>query len=107
VDAADRDARYPPEIEGAAYFLVSEALTNVLKHASAREVEVRLASDDGRLRVEVLDDGCGFDPAVVPQAGLRGLRDRIEALGGTLRVLSGPAGTRLSADLPAGAGRHV
>ncbi len=103
-DATTRDSRYPPEIEGAAYFLVSEALSNVLKHASAHVVQVHLTSSDGKLHVEVLDDGCGFDPLRVSQSGLRGLKDRIEALGGTLSIVSGPKGTCLGADLGAGAG---
>ena len=56
-------ARYPDQIEGAAYFLVCEALVNVLKHAHASQVQVTLSDDGARLRVEITDDGAGFVPA--------------------------------------------
>lgn len=96
------EVRYAQEVEGAAYFLVCEGLANVLKHARARRVMVRLTEEDSRLHVEVADDGQGFDPKATAESGLRGLADRIEALGGTPRVFSRPAqGTRLMADLPA------
>ena len=88
------------EAEAAAYFLCSEALTNVAKYASASRVAIRIAQTDGRLEVEVADDGVGgADPA--RGSGLRGLKDRVEALGGTLRVDSRPGkGTRLDAAIP-------
>lgn len=103
IDAGDLadGKRYPAALEGTAYFVVCEALANVLKHAAARHATVRLASQPGSLCVEVADDGCGFDPANVTGTGLRGLADRLEALGGTLSVLSQVgAGTRLRAELP-------
>jgi signal transduction histidine kinase len=92
--------RYPAEIEAAAYFLCSEALANIAKYASAARVAAEVTAGDGVLRVEVADDGVGgADPA--RGTGLRGLADRIEALGGTLTVESPPGeGTRLVAEIP-------
>ncbi len=98
-----RALRFDDDIEGAAYFFVSESLTNVLKHANATRVIVSLTQADGRLRLEVSDDGCGFEPVTARQNGLAGLRDRIRALGGTVNVASRPGdGTRISATLPVG-----
>ena len=92
--------RVGPEAEAAAYFLCSEALTNVAKYASASRVAIRIAQTDGGLVVEIVDDGVGgADPA--RGSGLSGLKDRVEALGGTLRVESRPgSGTRLEAAIP-------
>ena len=90
----------PPEVEAVAYFISSEALANIAKHASASQVSVSVTSRDGRVRVEVNDNGLGgANPAL--GTGLRGLADRVEALGGTLHVES-PAGggTRLAAEIP-------
>jgi PAS domain S-box-containing protein len=91
--------RFPAEIEASAYFIVAEALTNVVKHADARHAEVRAFVDDGMFRVEVRDDGIGgADP---DGRGLIGLRDRATALGGRLDIES-PAsgGTLVAATLP-------
>ena len=94
-------ARYPLELEGAAYFFVSEGLANVLKYASATRVHVRFHTEPGQLVVDVQDDGRGFDPASVKKSGLRGLEDRISALGGRVEVVSRPGhGTELRAYLP-------
>jgi len=89
-----------PEVELAAYFVVSESLTNARKYAGASAIEVRVAPVRGALLVEVVDDGCGgADPGC--GTGLLGLADRIDALGGSLEVDSPPgAGTRVSARLP-------
>lgn len=92
----------PAEVEAVAYFLCSEALANIAKHASASRVSLSVATGDGRVKIEVEDDGLGgADPA--RGTGLRGLADRVEALGGTLYVES-PAdgGTRLAAEIPLG-----
>jgi signal transduction histidine kinase len=92
--------RLDPTIEAAAYFLVSEALTNIAKHAQADRVTVDIAATDGTLEVTIADDGAGgADPA--NGSGLRGLVDRVTAIGGRLDV-SSPSGqgTRLSARLP-------
>lgn len=103
VEADDRvrASRYAEEIEGAAYFTISEAMANVLKHAGASEVSIGIAAVDSTLAVTVADNGHGFDKKATRQTGLEGLRDRIEALGGSLLVDSGPHGTRLAATLPA------
>ncbi|HET9781300.1 MAG TPA: GAF domain-containing sensor histidine kinase [Candidatus Dormibacteraeota bacterium] len=93
--------RFPLELEGAAYFFVSEALANVLKYASASRVDIRFHSEPGQLVIEVVDDGQGFEPAVTNKSGLRGLEDRISALGGRVEVVSRPGqGTKLRAYLP-------
>jgi signal transduction histidine kinase len=88
---ADLTARVPAAVEAAAYFVVSEALTNVARHAHAEKAVVTVRGSDGRLNVEVHDDGDGgADPA--RGSGLRGLVDRVAALDGSLEVES-PAGT--------------
>ena len=101
-DPTVRRTRFGDEIEGAAYFVVSEALANVLKHSGASEAHVRMRVDEGRLRVDVEDDGVGFDPATAAGGGLANLADRVAAVGGALHVdgTSG-AGTSVSLDLPA------
>jgi signal transduction histidine kinase len=90
----------PADVELAAYFIVSESLTNVRKYADAEAVRVRVARVADALDVEIVDDGSGgADPA--SGTGLRGLADRVDALGGRLEVESPPgAGTRVSARLP-------
>ena len=97
------DGRPPESVEVAAYYLVSEALTNVVKHAHATTARVSVARRGTQLVVEGADDGAGgADPA--RGSGLRGLIDRVEALGGHLELSSPPAGgTTLRADLPLGA----
>jgi signal transduction histidine kinase len=98
-------AGLPAAVEAVAYFLCSEALANVAKHASASRVSVSVTTGDGRVSIEVEDDGLGgADPAY--GTGLRGLADRVEALGGTFHVES-PAGegTRLAAEIPLGGER--
>ena len=93
------DDRFAAEIETAAYYLVSEALTNTAKHAEATCVDVRVHARDGRLVVEVADDGHG-GASLEAGTGLRGLNDRVEAVGGTLSITSTPRGTTLRAELP-------
>ena len=96
-----RGTRFPLELEGAAYFFVSEGLANILKYAAASRVHVRFHSGPRLLVIEVEDDGCGFDPSGVAKSGLRGLEDRISALGGRVEVVSRPGqGTELRAYLP-------
>jgi signal transduction histidine kinase len=86
--------------ESAAYFVTAEALTNVAKYARASRAEVRLTADDERLYVEISDDGVG-GADVETGSGLRGLRDRVDAIDGKLEVISPPGeGTRLTAVLP-------
>jgi signal transduction histidine kinase len=92
--------RLPAAVETAAYFVVSEALTNVAKYAQAAHASVRLERTGGRLLVEVADDGIG-GAAPATGSGLRGLADRVAALDGVLEVVSPPGGgTRLTVELP-------
>ncbi|WP_157042035.1 sensor histidine kinase [Nitriliruptor alkaliphilus] len=92
----------PISVEVTVYYLVAEALTNVAKHADAASATVTVAREDGRLRVEIGDDGVG---GAMPSAGsgLVGITDRIAALGGVLEIESpARAGTRLRAEIPCG-----
>ena len=94
------EGRLPSSVEVAAYYVVSEMLTNAAKHAHASTVNVDVAATDGVLRLSVRDDGVGgADPA--RGSGLVGLRDRVEALGGTIAVESpSGAGTAIEVALP-------
>ena len=94
------ERRLPPEIEATAYFFVSEALANVTKHAEASRAWI--AAEDGgeRLTIEVRDDGVG-GAALNGGSGLRGLADRVEAVGGRVDVRSDPGeGTVVRAEIP-------
>jgi len=94
------DRRLPEQVELAAYFVVSEALTNVAKHASAMKASVALTQRDGRLAVEVSDDGVG-GADLGRGTGLRGLADRVAAIDGRLEIDSKPGhGTIVRAGLP-------
>jgi PAS domain S-box-containing protein len=99
--AAMPDRRLPERVESAAYYVVAEALANVQKHARARRVVVRAVTDELGVAVSVDDDGIGgADPE---GSGLRGLADRVEAMGGRLALDSPPgAGTRVRAEIPYG-----
>jgi signal transduction histidine kinase len=100
--------RWPPAVEAAAYFICSEALANIAKHANASNVQIQITDTAPDLRIEVADDGVGgANPAM--GSGLRGLQDRAEALGGHFAISSSPGnGTRLTAQIPPGAPpRHV
>jgi signal transduction histidine kinase len=92
-----------PAVAACVYFVCSEALANVAKHASASVVQIAVTARAGRITVEVTDDGAG---GADPQGrGIQGLADRVETLGGTLTVASAPGrGTRLTAVIPDGAG---
>jgi signal transduction histidine kinase len=94
------DARFPEPVEIAAYYVASEALANAMKHAQASGVEISLAARDGSLLLSVRDDGVGgADPA--RGSGLAGLADRVEALGGSIKLRSAAgAGTQIAVDLP-------
>ncbi|HET9593401.1 MAG TPA: GAF domain-containing sensor histidine kinase [Solirubrobacterales bacterium] len=84
------------------YRLVQEALTNIVKHANASRVEVSARENDGAIRILVRDDGDGFDAAAdTAGRGLRGMRERIELLGGEIAVASTPGnGTEITASVP-------
>jgi signal transduction histidine kinase len=94
------DERLPPEIEAAGYFLACEALANAVKHADAAHVRISAMRQDGKLVLEVVDDGRGgADPSA--GSGLRGLADRLEAHGGRLVVANAAGGgTRVTGEIP-------
>jgi signal transduction histidine kinase len=96
----DMSARPPGAQETAAYYVVAEALTNVTRHSGATRAAVEVVLRDGRLVVTVSDDGRGGATGV-SGSGLEGLRQRLEALDGTLTIDSPPGGpTRIRAELP-------
>jgi signal transduction histidine kinase len=98
--STDLDGRLPPEIEAAAYFVACEAVANAVKHAQASSVRINAEQRNGKLVIQVEDDGVG---GARPNggSGLRGLVDRVEALGGTLHVDSEPGhGTLVIGELP-------
>jgi signal transduction histidine kinase len=100
--ALDVDARRPPvPVETAAYFVVAEALTNVVKHAGVGNAAVRaVVGENGEMRVEISDEGKGGAVAH-GGTGLRGLADRVEAGGGSFEFDSPPGGgTRIRASIP-------
>jgi signal transduction histidine kinase len=95
----------PAAVEVAAYRIASEALTNVARHAAARDCKVRIEAGSGRLVLEVIDDGVGIDPGVPAGVGLVSLRERAAELGGRCEVLSPDGrGTVVRAELPLGVG---
>ena len=100
--SVDVPGRLPAPVESAAYFVVAEALTNVTKHARASQVSTVLSVQEGRLLIEVRDDGLGGARSE-PGNGLAGMAERVAALGGWMRILS-PAGgpTSIVVELPCG-----
>jgi len=96
---ASLDGRLPEPVEAAAYFVIAEALTNVVRHSGAERAEIGVRRDNGRLLVEVSDDGAGG--ADTEGSGLRGLADRVAALDGNLEVAGvAGTGTTVRADIP-------
>jgi len=104
---ADRIGRYPEEIESTIYFCTLEALNNVAKYAEAGRAIVRLSQPDGHVEFTVDDDGRGFDAAASSYGtGLQGMADRLDAVGGELRVESRPGhGTSVTGRVPVGEAR--
>jgi signal transduction histidine kinase len=93
--------RFPGTVETAAYRIVQEALTNVARHARAKEATVRLWTDDKALYVRIDDRGAGFDAGAVDGVGLASMRERAAALGGALTIRAFPGeGVSLTASLP-------
>jgi signal transduction histidine kinase len=90
----------PPDVEAAAYRIAQEALTNVARHADASHARLGLSSEDGTLRVEVTDDGHGFNSGQAHGVGLESMRHRAETLGGALEVTTGSDGTTVIATFP-------
>ena len=111
-DVDDGDLQLPPVVEVQMLRIVQEALTNVRRHARAGRVRVTFSRDGDTLKVSIRDDGEGFDPGRIargewPQFGLRAMRERAEAAGGSLAIESQPDhGTVVSARFP-GAVREV
>jgi signal transduction histidine kinase len=96
----DADGRFPEQVEVAAYYVVAESLTNVAKHAHATSASVQIGQVSRDLIVEIVDDGIGGADSE-RGSGLRGLADRVEALGGRLRVWTPRGGgTRVRAEIP-------
>jgi signal transduction histidine kinase len=94
------ERRLPDGIEVAAYYVVSEALTNAAKHADASRVQIALRAEEETLFLSVVDDGVG-GAKLSGGSGLIGLKDRVEALGGTIDVASAAgSGTRLNVEIP-------
>jgi hypothetical protein len=101
VDVRAPRGRFPGVVEATVFFVCSEALANVTKHAGAATVRLDVEERDGRLVAEIRDDGAGGADAAAG-SGLRGLADRVEALGGTLAVVSARgAGTTVRTEVPA------
>ena len=100
-DLVSGDRGLDPQLETTIYRLVQESLTNVIKHAKASKVRVSVALIEGEVRIEVQDDGLGFDPAVRSEGfGLAGMRERVYLAGGTVELQSGENGTLVRARLP-------
>jgi signal transduction histidine kinase len=96
-----RGVRYPRHVETAAWYLLSEALTNAVKHSGAGHITVGLTQPNGRLVVEVRDDGRGFDPVAARGLGLPGMADRMSIVHGTVEVITAPGqGTTLRGEIP-------
>jgi signal transduction histidine kinase len=99
---ADELPDLPAAVEVAAFRIAQESLTNAVRHANAEQIQVRLAlQHDEALRIEVLDDGTGFDPADNAGVGMQAMRERVEELGGDISIGRAPSGgTSVLAILP-------
>jgi len=104
-EAGEVAERLAPELEATVYRVVQEALTNVAKHSQAKQARVEVVEEAGEVRVQISDDGVGFDPeARAEGVGLVGMRERVTLIGGRLELESGSGKTVVRARLPA---RHV
>jgi signal transduction histidine kinase len=104
VELVGDDERLAPRITIGLYRIAQEALANVVRHAAATQVELRLEISGGRTKLSVVDNGVGFDPArtVQNRFGLIGIGERAHLLGGALHIESAPGrGVRLLVELPA------
>ncbi len=99
------DERLAPRVRQELYQIAQESLNNALKHARAQSVRIQLEYKGGETRLAVSDDGCGFDPAAAGGSGglgLRGMRERVQGVGGTLCIDSAPGkGTTIRVTVPA------
>jgi len=96
-----RGVRFGEQIEATAWYVLAEALSNVVKHAGASEVQVSLSQEDGRLGLVIRDDGRGFDLDRPRGLGLISLSDRLEVVGGSLSISSRPGlGTSVCVQIP-------
>jgi signal transduction histidine kinase len=104
VESTDVD-RSAPEVEATIYFCTLEALQNVAKYAAATRARIRLGRKDGHVTFEIEDDGAGFDARATGYGtGLRGMADRLDAIGGSLDVRSAPGrGTTIVGRIPVAA----
>ncbi|HLI86791.1 MAG TPA: sensor histidine kinase [Bryobacteraceae bacterium] len=101
VEAANLSEEIPDEHKICLFRIAQEALNNVCRHANADSVEIALETSEGQVRMSVQDDGRGFRPGNTKGLGLIGMHERVESLGGTLGILSGPGqGTRIEVALP-------
>jgi signal transduction histidine kinase len=100
----ERERRLPIKIEEEMYRIAQEGLNNIIKHAEATKVQIKLKYDENTILLELIDDGKGFDPAIAHRSGgfgLQGIQERVKQLGGTLGIESSPLrGTHLSARIP-------
>jgi signal transduction histidine kinase/ligand-binding sensor protein len=100
----EKERRLPIKIEEELYRIAQEALNNVVKHAGATQDQIRLKCDENNLSMQMSDDGKGFEPEAVSKSGgfgLQGIHERVQQLGGTLKIESAPLrGTRLSVRIP-------
>ena len=105
-ESAGMDCRLPREVELTFYRVGQEALSNVGRHAAATQVTVKLVRRDDTVRLEIADNGCGFEPIAPGDAGhhglgLLGMRERMGMIGGSLEIIAAPAaGTRIVAQAP-------
>jgi len=95
------EERLPPQVEATAYFVACEALNNVVKHAHASKASVTARQEEGSVIVEITDNGVGGAQAN-EGSGLQGMADRVEALGGRLRIRTDATGTCIRAEVPCG-----
>jgi signal transduction histidine kinase len=105
---AGTEGRLPPELEIACFRVVQESITNALRHAGARRLEVRITRSAARVSLSIKDDGCGFDPATLDEVaanghlGMVGMRERVRARGGQFKLTSAPGtGTAIEVELDA------
>jgi signal transduction histidine kinase len=106
---AEGEDGLPPAIQAELHQIAQEALNNALKHAHARQVQVRLRFGEAETRLEIQDDGVGFDLAPVRAGGglgIPGMMERAQKIGGRLEIDSAPGqGTRVYVEAPSGGGR--